>query len=770
MKRYVLFPLLCLLLSAVAPQAQVPPPIQPGEPILDPTNPANRDPNANANPSRDPLDEMVTLNYPDTPVPAILLLYEQFSGKRLIKDATLAGANVSLNVAEQVTKREALSIIEATLLLNNFALVPAGENQLKIINIVAGKNPRSEGIRVYASPASLPPGDQIVTYYMPFKYLDVQEAYNAMTNSILVHSYGVIAPVQSAQALLITENASVIRQMLDIKELIDVPPAKMVSEFVSLMRADAERVADTITKMIEAQKGTTYPSGRAGGAPAANVPPPNPAQPLPNLPGQGSAESSANSLVSGNVQVIPDTRTNRILVIARPASFPYVKSLIRDFDRAVGFTDPLEVRLKYVTAAEVLPVLQDLLTEDTSEGSTGGAAPGATPGQPRNVSTGGNRRYSSDSGNGMGSNTSAAGARASDLLTDSENDTTPESVIVGKTRIIADKKANSILVIGPPESTERARSILSRLDQKTRQVYLSTVIGQFRLNDDNEFGIDYLQNFLGRDSGFASGNVTRGITTAPLRTLIDPSNLKTFSNIPIVAGLNIYGTIGDQLHVYLHALQSTNRFKVLSRPIVYASNNKRATISSGQRIAVPTQTLTNTTQNVDGTTNVTSNIDYEDVVLELAVIPLINADNEVTLKVVQTNDSVAGSQTIGGENVPTIATQTVDTTVTVANKHVVVLGGLVTESDTNNKSGIPVLSSIPYLGYLFKSTKKVKERNELMIFIQPNVVGTGNDILRASTEEAGRADISSDALEMAEPPIPRAQPVRTPIRAKALQK
>ncbi|HEY5752044.1 MAG TPA: secretin N-terminal domain-containing protein [Chthoniobacterales bacterium] len=765
MKRFVLFPLLCLLLSAIASPAQAPPPIQPGEPILDPTNPANRDPNASANPSRDPLDEMVTLNYPDTPVPAILLLYEQFSGRRLIKDASLGGANISLNVAEPVTKREALSIIEATLLLNNIALVPSGENQLKVINIGAGKSPRSEGIRVYASPASLPPGDQIVTYYMPFKYLDVQEAFNAIAQNVFAHSYGIIVPVPSAQALLITENASVIRQMLDIKELIDVPPAKMVSEFVPLMRADAERVADTITKMIEAQKSTTYPGSGAGGVPAANVPPPNPAQPIASLPSQ-AAESSANSLVSGNVQVVPDTRTNRILVIARPASFPYVKRLIQDFDRAVGFTDPLEVRLKYVTAAEVLPVLQDLLTEDTSEGATGagGAAPGASPSQPRNISTGGGR-YSSDSG-GLSSNTSAAGARASDMLTDSENDTTPESVIVGKTRIIADKKANSILVIGPPESTERARSILSRLDQKTRQVYLSTVIGQFRLTDDNEFGIDYLQNFLGRDSGIASGNITRGITTAPLRTLVDPSTLKTFSNIPIAAGLNIYGTIGDQLHIYLHALQSTNRFKVLSRPIVYASNNKRAIISSGQRIAVPTQTLTNTTQNVDGTTNVTSNIDYEDVVLELAVIPLINADNEVTLKVVQTNDSVAGSQTIGGESVPTIATQTVDTTVTVANKHVVVLGGLVTESDTNNKSGIPVLSSIPYLGYLFKSTKKTKERNELMIFIQPNVVGAGDDVLRASIEEEEHATISRDALEMTEPPIPRAQPVKS----KALPK
>lgn len=759
MKRSVFFLSLCLLLLPIALQAQVPPPIQPGEPILDPGNPANPRRLENANPAHDPLDEMVTLNYPDTPVPAILLLYEQFSGKRLIKDASLAGANISLNVAESVTKREALSIIEATLLLNNFALIPSGEGQLKVINIGSGKNPRSEGIRVYASPVSLPPGDQIVTYYMPFKYLDVQEAYNAIAANVFPHPYGVIIPVPSAQALLITENSSVIRQLLDIKELIDVPPAKMVSEFIPLMRADAERVADTITKMIEAQKGTTYPGSGAGGVRAGNVPPPNPAQPVANIPGQPAAESSANSLVSGNVQVIPDTRTNRILVIARPASFPYVKSLIQDFDRAVGFTEPLEVRLKYVTAAEVLPVLQDLLTEDTSEGAPGaaGAAPSASPSQTRGSS---GRRYSSDTGGGLSSNTSAGGARASDMLTDSENDTTPESVIVGKTRIIADKKANSILVIGPPESTERARSILSRLDQKTRQVYLSTVIGQFKLTDNNEFGIDYLQTFLGNDSGIASGNITRGVTTAPLRALVKPSSLSQFSNIPIAAGLNIYGTIGDNLHIYVHALEATNRFKVLSRPVVYASNNKRAVISSGQRIAVPTQTLTNTTQNVNGTTNVTSNIDYEDVVLELAVIPLINADNEVTLKVVQTNDSIAGSQTIGGENVPTIATQTVDTTVTVANKHVVVLGGLVTESTTNDKSGIPVLSSIPILGNLFKSTHKQKDRNELMIFIQPNVVGTGNDDLRATAEEEDRSTIGPDAHEMADPPIRRAEPVR----------
>ncbi len=148
-----------------------------------------------------------------------------------------------------------------------------------------------------------------------------------------------------------------------LQQLIDVPPAKTVAEFVPLVRADAERVADTINKLMDYQR-----KERAGGEQGPAVPgQPGAAQPV----SAGPAGTSDAGLLGSQAQVIPDTRTNRILVLARPENVPYFVSLIRQFDAAVGAAEPLEYHLRYISAGEVLPVLSDLLAEDQAQPGQG---------------------------------------------------------------------------------------------------------------------------------------------------------------------------------------------------------------------------------------------------------------------------------------------------------------------------------------------------------------------------------------------------------------
>ena len=175
----------------------------------------------------------------------------------------------------------------------------------------------------------------------------------------------------------------------------------------------------------------------------------------------------------------------------------------------------------------------------------------------------------------------------------------------------------------------------------------------------------------------------------------------------------------------VRALEATQRFKVLSRPAIYAANNKKAVITSGHRIPVPTSSITD----LSNTSNVRTNITYQDVVLKLEVIPLINSNKEVSLTIAQVNDTVDGQQQVADNTVPIIGTERLVTTVTVANRTTIVLGGLITENEEKSTSGIPVLSRIPVLGNAFKSTKTKKSRKELLIFIQPVVV---------EDDEAGR--------------------------------
>src|SRR4029453_15756564 len=142
-----------------------------------------------------------------------------------------------------------------------------------------------------------------------------------------------------------------------------------------------------------------------------------------------------------------------------------------------------------------------------------------------------------------------------------------------------------------------------------------------------------------------------------------------------------------------------------------------------------------------------TNIAFQDVVLKLEVIPLINSNKEVNLTIAQVNDNVVGQQQVGKKSVPIIATERLVTTVTVANKSAIVLGGLITENEERTTSGIPLLCRIPVLGSAFRRTKNSKTRKELLTFIQPVVVEDNSEAAEASFKEDARTKIGEEALE-----------------------
>jgi general secretion pathway protein D len=670
-------------------------------------------------------EEKVTIRKPNAPVTEILDDYQQMTGKRLIRDANLAGlVNLNIDISD-MPKSEAIRFIEAVLLLNGVSFVPAEDNTVKVLNITGGKNPRMEAVPLIASASQLPKGEQVVSYFMPLRYLSAQEAQTVFQAQMIMNAYSGLVPVQNAQALILTEKASVLRQLIKLQELIDVPPAKVTSEFVQLERADAERVAETVISLLEKRRASSQQS-----SPPGAVPPPG--------QGQEASVQTEKALVAGETQLVPDPRTNRILVVTRPVNIDYLKGLIKEFDQAVDLVQPLERPLKYVSAAEVLPVLQNILTETKDQASpTGGGAqggqqrPGAQPAAQARPAAGG-----------------GTGSTGGDQLTlgSPNEDTAPESVTVGKTRLIADKKANSILVIGPPESVGRVKMILDRLDKRPLQVYLSTVIGELELRDGSEVGMDIIQNFSGgNDAGGAASSRNRSDPVVNPKTLTNPLKF------PAISGVTLYGTFLDALNVYVKLLETTNRFKIISRPVVYTANNKKAIISSGQQIPVPTSTLSSLTGGADDSTAVTSNIDYRDVELKLEIIPLINSDKEVTLEIAQSNDSVGATTVISGNEVPSITKQRLTTTVTVANKGTVVLGGLVSEEGRNDITGAPWISRIPVIGLLFKDTKKNKVRKELVILMQPNVIDGPESLEEAQRDEIQRTKIGAEAVKMSTP-------------------
>ena len=732
----------------------------------------------NASPA--PAEDMVspdTIQFPNNPVSDFLLVYEKLKGVTLIKDAGLAagGANLSLTLSQPVTKQEAIRLIESTLLLNGYAFIAVDKKSVKVIN-TATKSARSEGVFVFTNEADLPDGEVIATYVMPLTYLTANEAVEIFDKFIQLHAYGSMVAVPTANQVVITENSSLIRRLIEVRQLVDQPAPEVRTEFVQLHQANADRVVELINQILE--KRSEGKSGTSGARAATG----QPAQPpgVPAVPGVAPGGATATVAVgqggseSGEIQLIADTRTNRILVVTRPIFLDYVKQLIREFDVAVDLSDPYEQPLNYVAASDMLPILADMLKE---EGQEAGAAGAGGAGAPTRTTTGGigvGTPVTGATGSGMGATGGISGAGALGSLQEPGEQQAAQSVIVGKTRLIADNRANSILVIGQPEARDKVKAILHKLDKRPMQVYLATVIGQLLVANDDEFAVNILQKYIGSSqTGAASvaggkpfisgtktvygtdvnGNPTRqtqdGVTpTSPAAATIGQMSQVAVAALP---GMQIATFILGSLDLYINALTATSRFRIASRPSVFTANNKKAVIFNGKKIAVPTSTVT--TLGAGGSATTTSgsqqsNIQYQDVVLKIEVVPLINSAREVSLQIIQTNDTISQNSTNigGGVSVPEINTQELTTTVTVPDRSTILLGGLITQQDSKNVAGVPFLSSIPLMGNLFKSTSDKTDRQELVVMIQPSVVQDTPEMREISKTERDLTGFSSKEL------------------------
>jgi general secretion pathway protein D len=699
---------------------------------------------------------MVRLQYPNSDVDDILRLYEQLTGKKLVKDNFVQG-KVNIFIQKDVPWEEAVKIIEINLLMNGFSLVPADNDIVKVIG--TGKNPRTTGVPIISDPADIPEGDHVISFLFKLRYADPQELQQVIGQYLSPpQSYTSALPLPKASAILITENSSVIRTLARIIEQIDVPPAEVVSEFIKLERADASKVVDMLKDIFE--KGT-QPSGQPGGPGIRNVRPGMVPQPVTVNP-NGEADVGAltalteEAVVVGKIKLAADVRTNRIHVITRPINMPFVRKLIAEFDANVEFAKPVTRALKYISAGDVLPVLVQALTEPGTQQQPGaeGAAPNV-PGQQAQQANRQNRTGTqttnpyTGTGGLSGTGGSDSTLNISEELSTTAVDTTPKAVTIGNAKIIADQRANTIIVLGNREVVVKVQKILDEMDVSAPQVALSTVIGELTLNNDEEFGVDYFAKYknklvgISRNTGApipgASVAASPGASPVVVPGVRDPAGLINFGNAlqQVAGGTNIYIAAGNYLATIVHLLESTGNFKVVSRPTVFTSNNKKAIIASGQEIPVPVNTLTNATT-VTNVAAVASNIQYKKVALQLEVVPLINSEKEVSLDILQKIDSLGTSTVIDGNSIPTINTRYIRTNVAAGNGSTIVLGGLIQDNKGKNYSGIPVLSRIPVIGAAFRSTVKTRDRTELIILMRPEVTLTKLDMYRLRAKNEGR--------------------------------
>jgi len=275
-------------------------------------------------------------------------------------------------------------------------------------------------------------------------------------------------------------------------------------------------------------------------------------------------------------------------------------------------------------------------------------------------------------------------------------------------RMVVDDINNSLIIQATAADYAYISETIRKMDVLPRQVLIDAKIFEVDLNDSLNFGVSAALRAKTEGAHLTTGELTTdGLLTA-----------STF--IPIGGA--------RELFLALEALSLKTKVRVLEAPSVLALDGQQAQITVGAEYPYPG---TSFTPSVGGST---TSVQYRDTGISLLVLPRISASGNVTMDLMQEVSAAGGSVPIGEGDAPSFNKASVQTTLTVKDGETVAIAGLIRDSDDFTRTGIPFLSEIPLLGYLFGQTTKSGRRSELIIMITPHVIRTPEKLQEMTQE------------------------------------
>ena len=284
-------------------------------------------------------------------------------------------------------------------------------------------------------------------------------------------------------------------------------------------------------------------------------------------------------------------------------------------------------------------------------------------------------------------------------------------------RIEADERLNALLISGPPAVVKSLKQVIKQLDIRRAQVLIEAVVVELSANKAANLGVEW----------GASGTNGVGIInfTGALPTLL--GNIGNPAAQASAIGTGITGVVGEQTGpntgwaAFIRALKSDSQANILSTPTLMTLDNEEAEIIVGREVPFQTGSYTST-----GTTTTPTNpfttIKRENVGLKLKLKPLINAGDEVQLDLaLELSDVLPKGEAVDLQT----SKREIKTSVIVGNGNVIVLGGLLTEKETETNAKVPGLGDVPLLGALFRNQQNQREKVNLMMFIRPVIIRDG---------------------------------------------
>jgi type IV pilus assembly protein PilQ len=295
-------------------------------------------------------------------------------------------------------------------------------------------------------------------------------------------------------------------------------------------------------------------------------------------------------------------------------------------------------------------------------------------------------------------------------------------VLSNRGSALVDDRTNTLIINDLPEAIGESESLIGILDRAEAQVEIEAKIVQTGTDTARALGVQWgmsgrMASELGNtapvvfpaQSGVSGRtNGTQGNPTGPARL-----DLPSAVNMPVTGATSALGiSMGTlsgsfNLDVALTAIERKGQGKILSQPKVMMQNNFEAEMT--QRVQIPIQTVSNNTVTVT----------FKDAALTLKVKPQITASNTVMMSITLENASPDYSRSVNG--IPPIDTQRAITQVLVNDAETMVIGGIMKTQETSAKDGVPYISRIPLLGWLFRRDSMTDEFRELLIFITPRI-------------------------------------------------
>jgi general secretion pathway protein D len=310
--------------------------------------------------------------------------------------------------------------------------------------------------------------------------------------------------------------------------------------------------------------------------------------------------------------------------------------------------------------------------------------------------------------------------------------------IFGQAKIIADERANALLVFATREDMDQIKHVISQLDVLLAQVLIESVIIDYSLGPDTlKYGVSVAQNqktLSPTVPAVTAGGMNNGQSffnfLSAASTNAFPGNL---TSVLPSQNLSYFGNIGPTWDVALQAAAADSHASIIQRPRIQTSQAKPAQFFVGDTVPYVTTSYSGYNGGYGG-----SSYAQLSVGVELDVTPFINPDGLVVMQIQQEIDDLNGFTTITGVgDIPNTIKRTLNSEIAVRDRDTVMLGGFIKNAKSTSRSGVPLLQDIPLLGALFSSHSNSKSREELIVLMRPTVLKTP-EIAAANTITEGR--------------------------------